>query len=342
MEKKGVLNSYNWRPYAFASLGLHVAGLVLLLIASREYPVMLGLGFVAYTLGLRHAFDADHIAAIDNTVRKLIQQKRNPVGVGFFFSLGHSTVVFLMAVILGLSVRWAERHLPVFQHTGGLIGATVSGVFLIFIAILNLVILFDLQKLFLKLRHQALDESAVENLLLSRGLMSRAFKPLFKLISRSWHVYPLGFLFGLGFDTASEVALLALSAGAAKSAMPFIGILSLPLLFAAGMNLMDTLDGIMMSNAYKWAFDTPVRKVYYNLTITAVSVAAALLIGGVELAQVMTEQFGWKGALSSWIQGIDFNWLGYGLILLFLLFWLVSYGIWKIFRIEEKWTSRDV
>lgn len=341
MERKNV-SGYNWRPYALASAALHVAGLFFLLAAARVYPFMLGLGFVAYTFGLRHAFDADHIAAIDNIVRKLIQQKRNPVGVGFFFSLGHSTVVFLMAVILGLSVRWAERHIAAFQHAGGVIGATISGIFLLFIAFINLVILFDLQKIFLKLRRQALDESTIENLLLSRGLLSRAFQPFFKLISRSWHVYPLGFLFGLGFDTASEVALLALSAGAAKSAMPFTGILSLPLLFAAGMNMMDTLDAVMMSNAYQWAFDTPVRKVYYNLTVTALSASAALLIGSVELAQVMAEQFGWKGAFGSWVQGLDLNWLGCGLILLLLLFWLVSYGIWKIFQIEEKWTNRGI
>ena len=213
------------------------------------------MGILAYTLGLRHAFDADHIAAIDNTVRKLLQQRRDPVGVGFYFSIGHSTVVFLMAVLLGISVKWAKSELPYFQEVGGTIGTLVSGFFLVLIGVLNLIILISLIKLFSQLRHQHVKEE-VDALLEARGFITRFIGPYFKVISRSWHVLPLGFLFGLGFDTASEIALLALSSGASQQAISFIGILSLPILFASGMSLLDTLDGIVMKSAYNWAFQS--------------------------------------------------------------------------------------
>lgn len=336
------LSKKTWLPYYFASFMLHITGILLLFLASRHYPVILGLGLLAYTLGLRHAFDADHITAIDNTIRKLIHQEKDPVGVGFYFSLGHSTVVFLMSVILGLSVRWATAHLPIFEHIGGIVGLIVSGTFLIGIALLNLIILIDLQKMFIKLKHNEFDQDKFEKALLSRGLLSTLFKPFFKFINNSWQVYPLGFLFGLGFDTATEVALLALSAGAAKSAMPFLGILALPLLFTAGMNIMDTTDSVMMARAYKWAFDTPIRKVYYNITITTISVLAAFLIGSVELIQVFSNTFGLKGGFWSWLQQLNFNWLGYGLVILFIGLWTLSMIIWKVFRIEDRWKQYEV
>ncbi|WP_100487039.1 HoxN/HupN/NixA family nickel/cobalt transporter [Sporolactobacillus pectinivorans] len=339
MRAKKILLSHNWLPYCLGTVLLHIIGFCFLLIASRNYPVILGLGLLAYTLGLRHAFDADHIAAIDNTVRKLIQQKKDPVGVGFYFSLGHSTVVFLTAVILGLSVRWVQSHMPLFEHVGSIIGSVISGTFLIVIALFNIIILIDLQKMFVKLKHKAFDQQKFEEILLSRGLLSNLFKPFFKFINNSWQVYPLGFLFGLGFDTATEIALLALSADAAKTVMPFLGIISLPLLFAAGMNVMDTTDSIMMSKAYKWSFDTPARKIYYNITITSISVLAALLIGGIELIQVITKEAGLKGGLWTWVQQIDFNWLGYGLIIIFIGLWTMSYIIWRIFKIEDKWNG---
>lgn len=327
----------NWLPYSFIVLFLHIIGLSFLFIGAKNQPLLLGLAFVAYTLGLRHAFDADHIASIDNTVRKLVQQQQNPVGVGFFFSLGHSSVVFLMTVLLTLSVQWAQKELPHWQEMGGIIGTIVSGVFLIFIGLLNAVILVDLRKVFWKMREGTYNEEEVEELLLSRGFLARFTGPLFKFINKSWHVYPLGFLFGLGFDTASEVALLAISAGAAKDALPLVGILSLPILFAAGMSLMDTADGIFMTNAYKWAFSTPLRKVYYNLTITALSVTAALLIGAIELAQVFSKKMGFSHGFWYFIQNLDISWLGYLLVVLFLLSWGISYAIWKVFKIEERW-----
>lgn len=205
----------NWIPYGGVVVLLHIVGLSLLFIGEKQHPLLLGMAFLAYTLGLRHAFDADHIAAIDNTVRKLVQQKKNPVGVGFYFSLGHSSVVFLMTVLLAISVQWAQKELPHWQEIGGVIGTIVSGCFLLFIGILNAIVLFDLQKVFLKMRKGTYNNEEVEELLLNRGFVARFARPLFHLINKSWHVYPLGFLFGLGFDTASEVALLAISAGAA-------------------------------------------------------------------------------------------------------------------------------
>ena len=342
MQKIRRILKINWVPYGIVVLILHIAGISFLLIGAKNHPLLLGMAFLSYTLGLRHAFDADHIAAIDNTVRKLVQQKKNPIGVGFFFSLGHSSVVFIMAVVLAFSVHWAQKELPQWQEMGGVIGTMVSGFFLVFIGILNAVILVDLQKVFLKMRKGTYNEEEVEELLLNRGFVARFAGPLFRFINKSWHVYPLGFLFGLGFDTASEVALLAISAGAAKNALPLIGILSLPILFAAGMSLMDTADGVFMTNAYKWAFSTPLRKVYYNLTVTTLSVMAALLIGMIELAQVFSEKMnltsgGWK-----WIQNLKISWMGYFLVALFLLSWLLSYVVWKVFKIEERWSQNAI
>ncbi len=329
----------NWLPYGLIVLLLHIIGIFFLYVGARNHPILLGMAFLAYTLGLRHAFDADHIAAIDNTVRKLVQQKQNPVGVGFFFSLGHSSVVFTMAVLLTISVHWAQKELPHWQDIGGVIGTIVSGSFLLLIGLLNAIILFDLKKVFMNMRKGTYNEEEVEELLLNRGFIARFTGPLFKFISKSWHVYPLGFLFGLGFDTASEVALLALSAGAAKNILPILGILSLPILFAAGMSLMDTADGVFMTNAYRWAFSTPLRKVYYNLTVTALSVIAAVLIGMIELVQVFSEKVGLSSGAWRWIQNIDLGWIGYLLVILFLLSWGVSFAIWRVFKIEERWKT---
>jgi high-affinity nickel-transport protein len=339
---KAALRKRSWLPYALIVGVLHLIGLCFLYIGGKTSPVLLGMGFISYMLGLRHAFDADHIAAIDNTIRKLVQQDKNPSGVGFFFSLGHSSVVFVMAVITALSVQWAQKELPQLQEIGELIGTIVSGSFLLIIGILNLVILKDLYKVFLKMRNGKYDADQMEALLLSRGLMGRFFSPLFKLVNKSWHVYPLGFLFGLGFDTASEVALLAISASAAKSSISVIGVLALPILFAAGMSLMDTADGIFMEKAYQWAFATPLRKVYYNITITAVSVSAALLIGVIELAQILGDKLGLENGIWGWIRELDFGWLGYLLIVLFILSWVVSYSVWNFMKIEKRWGSNSM
>ncbi|MDS0979975.1 HoxN/HupN/NixA family nickel/cobalt transporter [Staphylococcus hominis] len=327
----------SWLPYIVIVILLHIIGFSFLFIADTNH-LLFGMGILAYTLGLRHAFDADHIAAIDNTVRKLLQQKRNPVGVGFYFSIGHSTVVFLMSVLLGISVKWAKDELPYFQNIGGIIGTLVSGFFLLLIGILNLFILISLIKLFARLRNEHIRKEELDALLESRGFITRFIAPYFKLISRSWHVLPLGFLFGLGFDTASEIALLALSSGASQQSISFLGILSLPILFAAGMSLLDTLDGIIMKSAYNWAFFNPIRKIYYNITITAISVIAALIIGLIELLQIMEDKLHLKGTFWNMIQSIQFDYLGYILVALFLITWLISTLIWKFGKVEQRWS----
>jgi nickel/cobalt transporter (NiCoT) family protein len=325
-----------WCGYAGTILGLHAVGILALLPVAHSRPALLGIGFLAYTLGLRHAFDADHIAAIDNSVRKLVRQDQSPLGVGFYFSLGHSTVVFLMVVAAALVARWTQQALPHLQTIGGLIGTTVSGGFLLLIGLLNLFIWLDIYLIFQRMRHGTHDPEQLERLLLSRGLVARVASPLFRLIDRSWHVYLLGFLFGLGFDTASEVALLALSAGAAASALPLSAILTLPVLFAAGMILMDTADGIFMTTAYRWAFATPLRKIYYNLTVTGLSVVAALLIGFIELAQVFSRTLGLSAGAWGRLQALDFGRIGYLLVGLFVVTWSFSYGAWRLLRIEER------
>ena len=308
---------------------LHVAGWGLFLYYARSNPALAGLGTLAYTFGLRHAFDADHIAAIDNTTRKFLQEEKRPLGVGFFFSLGHSSVVLVLTASLALGAASVKAHIPSFQHWGGYVGAGVSGTFLWIIGILNLLVLLDIVRIFREMRTGKLDEEALENRLLDRGLMSRLFiGRVANRIRESWQMYPLGVLFGLGFDTATEVGLLAISAGVATNHVPFLAVLSLPLLFAAGMSLMDTADGAFMSHAYTWAFSNPVRKVYYNLTVTTLSVVVALGVGSVELLQVV-------GA--PWFDALDFNVLGYGIVGLFVVTWAMSFLVWKVTRLEERW-----
>lgn len=333
------ISRFSWVPYIAIVILLHIVGFSFLWTAGGEHHVLLGMGILAYTLGLRHAFDADHIAAIDNTVRKLLQQNRNPVGVGFYFSIGHSSVVFLMALFLGISVKWAKSELPHFQEIGGTIGTLVSGFFLVLIGVLNLIVLLSLIKLFNKLRREHVDNDELNDLLEARGFITRFVGPYFKFISHSWHVLPLGFLFGLGFDTASEIALLALSSGAAQQSISLLGILSLPILFAAGMSLLDTLDGVVMTSAYNWAFFNPVRKIYYNITITSISVIAALVIGMVELLQILAEKLDLQGGLWDWVQSIEFDYLGYILVALFLITWLISTLIWKFGNVEQRWSK---
>jgi high-affinity nickel-transport protein len=331
-----------WRRlagFAGAVVGLHVLGWGLVLVFAAGKPVLVGLGTLAYTFGLRHAFDADHIAAIDNTTRKLRQQGRRPLGVGFFFSLGHSTIVFALAVGLAVAAAAVKADLPGFREVGGLIGASVSGTFLLIIGLLNLVVLVDVVRIAREIRGGRYDEERLEQRLMDRGFMNRFFVGrFFRLISRSWHMYPLGILFGLGFDTASEVGLLALTAGAAGGGTPVLAIVALPVLFAAGMSLMDTADGVFMSKAYGWAFSSPVRKVYYNLTVTSLSVAVALGIGMVELLQVLAERLGFDGGFWTWLGGLDFGTLGYVVVGVFLVTWALAYAIWKARRIEERWS----
>jgi nickel/cobalt transporter (NiCoT) family protein len=307
---------------------LHLAGWGLFALYSHTNPALAGLGTLAYTFGLRHAFDADHIAAIDNTTRKFLQEKKRSLGVGFFFSLGHSSIVLALTVGLALAAGSLTAAIPSFQNWGGYVGAGVSGTFLWAIGLLNLLVLLDIVRIFREMREGRYDEGELEARLDERGLMNRLFLGrLARRIHSSWQMLPLGALFGLGFDTATEVGLLAIAAGVAGHHVPFLAILSLPLLFAAGMSLMDTADGAFMSHAYGWAFSNPVRKVYYNLTVTSLSVTVALAVGTIELLQVTT------GALAT----LDFSLLGYGIFGLFVLTWAVSVLIWKTRRIEERW-----
>jgi nickel/cobalt transporter (NiCoT) family protein len=326
-------------------VALHVLGWgsMLLLVAPR-YPVMLGLAGLAYTFGLRHAFDADHISAIDNTTRKLLQEGRRPMGVGFFFSLGHSTVVLVIALGLGLAVRWIVQGVGSdggsLRSAGALVGTSVSGAFLVLIGLLNLLILLDILKLCSRLKQGGQDEEALHGHLAAGGLMTKAFGRLFRVIRSSWHMYPVGFLFGLGFDTASEVALLAISAGAAAQQLPLVAVLSLPVIFAAGMSLMDTADGAFMTKAYSWAFSNPVRKLFYNLTVTGLSVFVALFVGVVELTQIVIEKLGLNGAPWDTIGGIDFGLMGFVIVAAFVVTWVVAFAVYRLRRVEERWTAQ--
>ncbi|TMF15299.1 MAG: HoxN/HupN/NixA family nickel/cobalt transporter [Chloroflexi bacterium] len=340
------MSSVSWRVTGlFGSVALlHVIGwgMMLLLVAPR-YPVMLGLGGLAYAFGLRHAFDADHISAIDNTTRKLLQEGKKPLGVGFFFSLGHSTVVFLIAVALGFATQFVVSSVisanGQLKSLGGLIGTGVSGVFLLLIGIVNLIILLDILKLFRRMRAGEYDRDALEHELVAGGLLTRVFGRLFKLITHSWQMYLVGFLFGLGFDTASEISFLAISAGAAAQHIPIYALISLPLIFAAGMSLMDTADGAFMSQAYSWAFSNPVRKVFYNLTVTALSVFVALFVGLFELSQLLIQQLNLRGGAWDAIGGMDLGVMGFVIVGAFVVTWAGALLIYRGLHIEDRWSS---
>jgi len=327
----------------FGAVGLlHIAGWGLLLTYAAHHPAFLALGGLAYTFGLRHAFDADHISAIDNTTRKLLQGGKRPAGVGFFFSVGHSTVVLLIAVALGLAVRWIVQGVVAdngqLRSLGGAVGTLVSGGFLVAIGIFNLLVLLDIVRVYRRMQHGDYDRDGLEHELVSGGLMTRLFGRIFRLVDKSWHMYPVGFLFGLGFDTASEVALLAISAGAAAQGLPFAAVISLPLIFAAGMSLMDTADGAFMSHAYSWAFASPIRKVFYNLTVTSLSVFIALFVGFVELAQILIQILGLKGGAFGAIANFDFiGKAGYFIVAAFVVTWAGAFLIYKVRRIDERW-----
>jgi nickel/cobalt transporter (NiCoT) family protein len=316
---------------------LHLLGWGLYLHYAAAYPSLVGLGFVAYMFGLRHAFDADHIAAVDDTARFLLQKGKNPLSVGFFFSLGHATVVLALVIVLACAATAVKRELPWLQSVGGVLGTSISGAFLWAIGILNLMVLLDIFKVWEQARKGRHNHSHLEELLQQRGLINRLFGGrLQRLMSASWHMYPLGLLFGLGFDTASEVGLLAMSTGAAAGNLPAGAILSLPILFAAGMCAMDTTDGILMSKAYNWAFLNPLRKIFYNLTTTGLSVVVALVIGTIELLQVFIGVARVHGSFLDFVAGLDFGALGYVIVGLFLLAWGVSVAVWKLGRMEER------
>ncbi|MEU0792901.1 HoxN/HupN/NixA family nickel/cobalt transporter [Amycolatopsis sp. NPDC005961] len=331
---------------------LNVVGWVVLavFVAPRHYALGasgvfgIGLGVTAFTLGMRHAFDADHIAAIDNTTRKLMADGQRPLSVGFWFSLGHSTIVFALCLLLSLGVRAlagpVEDDSSALHRTTGLIGTSVSGVFLYVIAILNLVVLIGILRVFRRMRHGEFDEAALEHQLNNRGLLNRVLRGATKAVRKPWHIYPVGLLFGLGFDTATEIGLLVLAAGAATFALPWYAILVLPILFAAGMSLFDTVDGCFMNFAYGWAFAKPVRKIFYNITVTTLSVAVAFVIGTIELVSILTEKLDITSGPLAAIASVDLDYVGFGIVGLFVLTWVIALAVWRFGRIEEKWSAK--
>src|SRR5690242_4144065 len=331
-------------------VALHVIGWFTLaaIVAPHHYQVGtgafgVGIGATAYTLGMRHAFDADHIAAIDNTTGKLVGEGKRPLSVGFFFSLGHSSVVFALAVLLNFGIRALDDQVrngnSGLHNVTGIIGTGVSGTFLYLIAALNVIVLAGIVKMFREMRQGAYDDEELEEQLAKRGLMNRILGPLARRVDTPWKIYPVGVLFGLGFDTATEVALLVLAGSAVVSGLPFYAILSLPILFAAGMCLFDTADGCFMNFAYDWAFARPVRKVYYNLTITGLSVFVAFFIGTVEILGLISQEYRLGGGFWAFIGNFDINKAGFVIVGVFVVTWAVALAIWHFGKIEQKWEA---
>jgi nickel/cobalt transporter (NiCoT) family protein len=331
-------------------IGLNVAGWAMLAAAvGGHYHITstevfgFGTGILAYTLGMRHAFDADHIAAIDNTTRKLVGEGKRPLSVGFFFSLGHSSVVFVLAVLLNFGIRALDDQVrnesSGLHSVTGIIGTGVSGTFLYLIAALNVIVLAGILKVFREMRRGAYNDEELEEQLAKRGLMNRILGPLARRVDTSWKIYPVGVLFGLGFDTATEIALLVLAGSAVVSGLPFYAILSLPILFAAGMCLFDTADGCFMNFAYDWAFARPIRKVYYNLTITGLSVFVAFFIGTVEILSLIGQQYRLGGGFWTFMGNFDLNKAGFVVVGVFVVTWAVALAVWHFGKLEQKWEA---
>jgi high-affinity nickel-transport protein len=315
-------------------LCLAVGGVLLLLSGVFKYPMLLGMAVLSLSFGLRHAFDCDHIAAIDNMTRKLIQEGRpNIRSVGFFFSVGHSLVVILMAVATIFFVKWATKALPAFNAFGGGIATLIAGIFLIILALMNLLIIKDIIATFKTMQNGTYCEATDEA---NKGTVSRWIKAMFAIVEKDWHIILVGFLFGLGFDTATQIAVLATSAAAAAKGIPTWTIMSFPILFTAGMCTMDSLDGFFMSSAYRWAFSSPLRKVYFNLTITVLSILAAGVIGIIEVFQVFSQELGWTANFWVWLQNLDFNIMGFMLVGMFIVVWALAIIIWKVARLDQK------
>jgi len=332
---------------------LHVVGWGLVWWSAREFPIVVGLAGLAYAFGLRHAFDADHIAAIDNTTRKLMGPsttlgpgtsgiQTRPFGVGFFFSLGHSTIVLLLTIAIAVATRAVTAGLPQLREIGSLIGTTVSGLFLYAIGILNLLVMIDLVRILRAVRRGEYEAADLEARLQQRGVISRWFGRLFRLVTQPRQMYWIGLLFGLGFDTASEVGLLTTAGVAATQAPPMAAILSLPIVFAAGMTLLDSADGVLMCGAYGWAFDNPLRKIFYNLTVTGLSVVVALFVGTIEIISIVTSRWlGIHDGVFGAIQSIDFQTMGFAVAGLFAFSWLASAAVWRFGRLEQRWMPVD-
>jgi high-affinity nickel-transport protein len=335
----GELRSRLIRLYGFL-LAFNIGTWGLVLIASESYPILLPTAFLAYSFGLRHAVDADHIAAIDNSTRKLMQDGKRPVAVGLFFSLGHSTIVVALSLVIAVSAAFASE-VPTLRSAGGVIGTAVSATFLLVIGLINLVVLLDIYRMFRKVSAGGTyDEDSLEDYLANRGLLARVFRPALRMIRQSWHMYPLGVLFGLGFDTASEVALLGLAATSGASHVPIWYILLLPAIFAAGMSLVDATDGVLMLGAYGWAYIKPIRKLYYNLNITLVSVLIAFVIGGVEALNVIGSELGLSGGIWGVAGSLDMGLLGVAIVGLFVLSWIVSTLVYRWKRYDELGVER--
>ena len=343
---RGLMAPRDWGrlgAFAGAVFGINALGWTLLAIAvvATHSAIGFGVGLTAWLFGLRHAFDADHISAIDNTTRKLLADGKRPLGVGFFFSLGHSTIVFALSFAIAIAARLVASQVggnSTLKNVGGYVGTGVSAVFLYLIAAINLMILFGIIRIFREMRHGVYDEPTLEKKLQERGLINRILGPLARRISASWQMYPIGVLFGLGFDTATEVGLLALAGGAAAGGLPWFATLSLPILFAGGMSLMDTADGAFMNVAYGWAFSRPVRKVFYNLTITGLSVAVALVIGTIELLSIVAQYLNLSGGVWNVLGRVDLNLVGWAIAGMFVATWLVAVCVWRFGRIEQRWS----
>jgi high-affinity nickel-transport protein len=308
------------------------------LVALRQYPVLLGTALLAYTFGLRHAVDADHIAAIDNVTRKLMQAGKRPISVGFFFALGHSTVVIVASILVALTISALQSKFDHFRDIGGVIGTGVSAFFLLVIAGANTFVLVAVWRMFNAVRQgKHFVEEDLDIVLSQRGVMGRLLRSLFGMISKSWHMYPLGILFGLGFDTATEIGLLGISATQSSQGLELWLILIFPALFTAGMSLIDTTDGVLMVGAYGWAFVKPIRKLYYNMTITLVSVIVALAIGGVEALGLIGNKLGLHGGFWTFIDALNENFgsLGYLIIAIFVACWLISTAIYRFKRFDD-------
>jgi high-affinity nickel-transport protein len=299
----------------------------------RDQPLLLGTALLAYTFGLRHAVDADHIAAIDNVTRKLMQEGKRPVGVGFFFSLGHSTVVIALSVAIAVAAAAVQSRFDALKDVGHVVCTLCSAFFLFAIAFVNILIFVSIYRTFRSVkRGEPFADQDLDILLNGRGLLARLFRPLFRMVTRSWHLLPIGFLFGLGFDTATEVALFGISAAQASKGLSLGTILVFPALFTAGMSLVDTTDSILMLGAYGWAFMKPIRKLFYNLTITFVSVVVAIVIGGIETLGLVGSQFELQGGFWDFIGELNGNFgtLGYIIIGLFAFSWIVSIAVYRL------------
>jgi high-affinity nickel-transport protein len=320
-----------------ALTGINVLLWAVTLMEFHRFPLLLGTATLAYTFGLRHALDADHISAIDNVTRKLMQERQRPIGVGFFFSLGHSTIVFLLSVVIAFTAAQIQTRFPDLQRVGGLIGTSISATFLLVIAGINLFVLYDVAQAFRKVRRgEEYDDQSLSESLSQFGFMGRFFGPILRIVDKSWKMYFVGFLFGLGFDTATEVGLLGISATTATQGLPIWCLLLFPALFTAGMCLVDTADGILMLGAYGWAYVHPVRKLYYNLTITSVSVLVAVLVAGIETLGIIGERFALHGALWNAVgaMGDHFGVIGVLIVGVFIASWIGSTIIYRVMGYE--------